>query len=191
MRQVSGVMVAFNLCMLFKMFPLHSLCHQSKSESQVLETASNAWKMRAAAKLRNLPGVSHNSNGTAVPCWKVNRFSPSLPLLLYVFSKENCKWLDQIYGIPCRKKKSYLDLKRCKEFSRFLTCTFLQTQRCALTKCLEVPLAHGSCQQSRIFQAHWPSKVILGRRKAALPLLREDKLEIRCISYLLFLLNWH
>ncbi|KAG8133311.1 hypothetical protein E2320_011111, partial [Naja naja] len=45
---------------------------QSKPENQVLETASNTWKMRVAAKLPNLPGMSHNSNGTAVPCWKVN-----------------------------------------------------------------------------------------------------------------------
>ncbi|XP_039215416.1 uncharacterized protein LOC120315316 [Crotalus tigris] len=33
--------------------------------------------MRAAAKLRNFAGVSHNSNGTAVPCWKVNRTKKS------------------------------------------------------------------------------------------------------------------
>ncbi|XP_026570832.1 orofacial cleft 1 candidate gene 1 protein [Pseudonaja textilis] len=96
---------------------------QSKPENQVLETASNGWKMRAAAKLRNLAGVSHNSNGTAVPCWKVNRTKKSQ------FTDIHLKCLR---GIKDKVPQGSYSLKVsiCKQLNgKFLACSKVDGQQ--------------------------------------------------------------
>ncbi|XP_025027751.1 orofacial cleft 1 candidate gene 1 protein, partial [Python bivittatus] len=100
---------------------------QSEPGSQVLETASNAWKMRAAAKLCNLAGVNHdsNSNRTAVPCWKINWTKKSQ------FTEIHLKCLR---GIKDKVPQGSYSLKVsiCKQLDgNFLSCSKVDGQQLA------------------------------------------------------------